>query len=389
MVPISYNVRSLAARRTTTAAAALGVGAVVFVFSSVLMLANGVERTLGRSGSDEVALVMRDGADAELSSGISEEDAAMVRAAPQVRQRSGGKADAASEVVAVLAMEKVGDAGFSNVQVRGVRDDVFSFRSTARIVEGRAARPGADEVVIGRAIAGRFEGVSFGQSFELRRNRPVKVVGVFEDGGSSYESEVWADIETTREAFGRQGLVSAVRVRLRSTSDFDAFRANIEGNRQLDLQVLREDEYYRDQSEGTALFIKVMGILIASLFSLAAMIGAMITMYSAVASRIREIGALRALGFSRFNILLSFLLEAVLLTLLGGLMGVLASLGMGLVEFSIVNFASWSEIVFRFEPTPSILMGSFFMAGALGILGGFLPAIRAARTPILEALRAA
>jgi putative ABC transport system permease protein len=389
MVPISYSIRSLAQRKSTTAAAAFGVAAVVAVFSGVLMLANSIERTLGRSGAEDVAIVLRDGADAELSSGIEVAQVAIIEAAPQVRSRGQGTPDSTGEVVAVLAVAKADGSGLSNMTIRGVPDDVFDFRSTARIVAGREARPGADEVVVGSAIAGRFVGVGLDETFELRRNRPVRVVGIFEDEGSSYESEVWSDLETAQDAFGRQGLVSSVRVRLRSAGDFDAYKDEIESNRQLGLQVLRETEYYEDQSEGTSAFITALGLVIAVLASFGAMIGAMITMYAAVANRAKEIGTLRALGFRRFQILTAFLIESMALSLFGGLLGVAASLALGFVKFSVVNFNSWSEVVFSFEPTPMILGVSLVTAAAMGVLGGFLPAVRAARTPILDALRGA
>ena len=389
MIPIAYNIRSLTSRKATSAAAAGGVAAVVFVFSSVLMLAKGVERALGRSGSPDIAIVLRDGSDAELTSGIDEPNVGLVIAAPQVRQREDGQPDGTGELVAVLHLERAGGEGTSNVQVRGVRGDVFAFRSTAQIVAGRRARPGADEVVVGKAIRGRFQGLDLGGSFELRRNRPVQVVGVFSDEGSSYESEVWADVDTARTAFGRQGIVSSVRVRLRSPADFEAFRSHIESNRRLGLMALRETEYYERQSEGTSMFITALGLVIAVLFSFAALIGAMITMYAAVANRSREIGTLRALGFRRRNILTSFVLESALLTLGGGVIGAVASLAMGFVKFSVLNFASWSEIVFRFEPTPGIVLTSLGFAVVMGLVGGFFPAVRAARLPILDALRAA
>lgn len=388
MVPISYNVRNLMVRKTTTAATALGIALVVFVFASVLMLSAGLERAMGRSGSPDVAIVLRAGSDAEASSGIELPAAGLVTASPEVATRAGNRPEAVGEVVGVLALDKAGEPGVSNVQVRGVPDDVFRFRPTARIVAGRAASPGSDEVVVGSAIRGRFRGVDLGQSFEIKKNRRVRVVGVFEDRGSSFESEVWADVDTVRSAFGREGLVSSVRVRLRSASQFDAFRRAIETNPQLGLTVKRETVYYEELAQGTTQFLTILGMMIAFFFSAGAMIGAMITMHASVAQRSREIGTLRALGFSRGSILASFLLEAVALSLLGGIVGAVASLAMGLVRFNLVNFATWSEIVFTFAPTPAILLASLVFASVMGLLGGFFPALRAARINILEALRA-
>jgi putative ABC transport system permease protein len=390
VIPIAYNLRNLAVRRTTTLAAAAGLGLVVFVFSSVLMLSNGIEHTLGRSGKEDVAIVIRKGSEGELASGIEDQQIGMILANREVARTPQGQPEGVGEVVVVVILQKLGatEGMSSNVQVRGVPDNALAFRKDVRIVEGRAAQPGTDEVIVGRAIAGRFKGVAIGQGFELRKNRPAKVVGVFEDGGSSYESEVWADVGVLRAAFGREATVSSVRVRLLSPGRLDAFRVAVESDPKLGMQVLRETDYYEKQSEGTSLFIKVMGIVIAVFFSIGAMIGAMITMHASIANRQREIGTLRALGFSRASILGSFLLESILLALFGGALGAAASLLMGLVHFSTMNFASFSEIVFSFEPTPGILARAMIAAGVMGLVGGFLPAVRAAQMSPIDAMRA-
>ncbi|MBK6534468.1 MAG: ABC transporter permease [Deltaproteobacteria bacterium] len=388
MVPVSYSVRNLMVRRTTTAATALGIGLVVFVFASVLMLGAGLQRAMGRSGSADVAIVLRAGSDAESSSGIELPAAGLVTASPEVRVRPDGRSDAVGEVVGVLALDRAGGEGMSNVQVRGVPDDVYRFRPSVHVVAGRAAAPGSDEVVVGAAIRGRFRGVDLGQSFEIKKNRRVRVVGVIEDRGSSFESEVWGDIDTVRAAFGREALVSSVRVGLRSAGQLDAFKRAIETNPQLGLTVKRESVYYEELAQGTTTFLTILGLMIAFFFSAGAMIGAMITMHASVAQRSREIGTLRALGFSRRSILASFLFESVVLSLAGGVVGALASLAMGLVRFNIVNFATWSEVVFTFVPTPSIVVSSLLFAALMGLLGGFFPAVRAARMNVLDALRA-
>lgn len=389
-IPLSYNFRSLRVRKTTTAATAGGIALVVFVFSAVSMLGNGITKTLGRSGSDDVAIVMSKGADAELSSNVDISAVGQIAGATQVRRRSDGTPDATSEIVGVIALDKIGTTGISNVTVRGVQADVFTFRSSAKLIDGRKAAPGGDEVVIGKAIRGRFKGVELGESFEIKKNRAVKVVGVFEDNGSSYESEVWGDIETVRVAFSRQGVVSSVRVRLQSASEgvLKAFRKSVEDSNVAG-QVENERAFYEKQSEGSSLFITIIGTFIAVLFSFGAMIGAMITMYSAVANRSREIGTLRALGFSRFAILMSFILESLLLSLIGGVVGASASFLLGFVHFSMINMTSWSEIVFSFEPTVGIVAGAMIFASVMGFVGGLFPAIRAARVNILTALRGA
>lgn len=388
MIPIQYNIRSLAVRKTTTLATALGVGLVVFVLSSSMMLAAGIKKTLAISGREDTAIVLRKGSDAELGSTIEAAEVNRILGAPGVRRDGKERPIGSGEVIVVAALEKLGtDGGVSNVQLRGVTEDVKALRPEVRIVAGVPARPGSDEVIVGKRIRGRFKGLDIGQSFELRKNRPAKVVGVFEANGSSYESEIWADLDTLRAAYARDGVVSSVRVRLTSPDAFDTFKASMEGDKAYGYMALREVAYFEKQSEGTSLFINVMGIFVSVCFSVGAMIGAMITMYAAVSNRQREIGTLRALGFSRTSILTSFLLESVLLSLLGGAAGAGASMAMGLVKFSMMNFASWSEIVFGFEPTPRILLTSLIFAGAMGLLGGFFPAVRAARVSPITAMR--
>ncbi len=389
MVPIAYNFRNLVVRKATTIATAGGLALVVFVFASASMLGEGIRRTLGRSAQPDVAVILRKGADAELSSSIDEEAVSLLKSKPEVARTGQGQPIGVGELLVVIILPKIGtEGGVSNVQVRGVPDDVFEFRKDARIVEGRPARPGTDEVVIGKGIRGRFEGLEMGRTFELRKNRPVTVVGVFEDGASSHESEVWADLHKVRAAFGRGGIVSAVRVRLTSPDRFDAYEQSIEQDRQLGLDVMRETTYYEKQSEALSLFVTGLGTVIAFFFAIGAMIGAMITMHASVAHRRREIGTLRALGFSRASILFSFLVESTLLALAGGAVGAAASLLMGFVRFSTMNFSSWSEIVFTFDPTPGTIVGSLIFAGVMGIVGGFLPALKAARLSPVQAMRA-
>ncbi len=386
MIPIRYNLRSLAVRKATTLATALGIALVVFVLAAALMLSAGIKRTLATSGSDDVAIVLRKGSDNELGSTIEDAQVGLVKSMPGVKVANNVPVGI-GEVIVVGAMEKLGANGVTNVQIRGVPDNVMAFRPSVHIVAGRAPHPGSDEVIVGQRIRGRFKGTDLDQSFEIKKNRPVKVVGAFEDGGSSYESEVWADLDTLKSSYGREGIVSSVRVRLESPAKFDAFQAAVEADKRLGLQAQRELKYYEKQSEGTSLFIGVVGWLIAFFFSIGAMIGATITMYGAVANRQREIGTLRALGFSRWSILVSFILESLVLAIGGGLVGIAASLGMGTVRFSMMNFASWSEIVFTFDPTPTILITAFCAAGGMGFLGGFFPAVRASRVSPIAAMR--
>ncbi len=387
-IPLSYNLRSLFVRRATTIATALGIGLVVFVLSSALMLGQGIRNTLVSNGSGNRAIVLRKGSDNEMASGIDSNVVGLLLAAPGVKRGADAQALGTADVVVVASLDKLGKEGMvSNILVRGVQPAAFQVRPEVRIVEGRPAQAGTDEVIVGQGIRGRFLGTELGHSFELKKNRPVKVVGIFESGGSSLESEVWADIDTVRASFGRGSSSSSVTVTLDSPAAYDGFAAYVENDKQLGLQPMRETVYYDKQSENTSLFITILGVVVAFLFSIGAMIGAMITMYGAVSQRSKEVGTLRALGFSRGSVLLSFLFESSVLALVGGVVGGLASMMMSAVKFSMVNFATWQEISFSFDPSPAIVLGSIAMGGVMGIVGGFFPAVHAARLSPIEAMR--
>ena len=388
MIPIRYNVRSLVVRKANSLATAFGIALVAFVLASSLMLAAGIRKTLGSGGKPDNAIVLRVGSETELGSVVDQASVSVVLAMPGIRSDERGQPLAVAEVVAIAAMEKTGGDGVTSLAIRGVSEDVTRFRPEVRLVAGRAPRAGTNEAMVGARMRGRITGLELGQSFELKKSRPVAIVGVFEADGSAYESEVWVDRDVLLQAFGRQGIVSSVRVRLDSPSTFAPFRAGVEGDKRLGLEVLRETDFYDKQSEGSSTFVAALGIGVAFFFAVGAMIGATITMHAAVANRRREIGTLRALGFSRTSILTSFLLESVLLASLGGAVGAAASVAMGLVHFSMVNATSWSEVVFSFDPTPRVIGVALAFACGMGIVGGFLPAVRAARTSPLTALRA-
>jgi putative ABC transport system permease protein len=387
MIPLKYNVRSLAVRKTTTISTALGIALVVLVLAGSMMFTQGIKKTMGASGKPENAVVLRMGSDAELGSVIDEASVPLIMAAPGVKQDEKGQPLGVAEIVVVGAMEKLGTTGVTNVAIRGVGDDPMKFRPEVHLVAGRPPRPGTDEAIVGARIRGRIRGVDLDQTFDIKKNRPVKVVGVFEADGSAYESEVWCDRELVRQAYGRLGVVSSVRVHLDSPSKFEAFRAGIENDKRLGLQALREPAFYEKQSEGAAILFGALGGVVSFFFAVGAMIGAMITMYAAVANRQREIGTLRALGFSQGSVLVSFLLEAIILAIIGGAVGLAASMSLTFVHPSLVNFSSWSEIVFSFDPTPKILGLALLFAGVMGLVGGFFPAVRAARTSPLKAIR--
>jgi putative ABC transport system permease protein len=386
MIPIAYNLRNLRVRRSTTAAAALGLGLVVLVFALVMMIANGLRAAMQRAADPDVAIVLRKGASVEMMSWIDEANIGMIAAGPGVAHTAKGQVASVVELVVLLLLDNV-RGELSHVTVRGVPDDVMAFRPTVTMLEGRAAQPGTDEVIVGKAIRSGFKGLGLGETFELRKNRPMKVVGVFEDHGSAFESEIWGDRSVIQSAFGRDGIVSSVRVRLESPDDFDRFKASIEANRQLNVSTMRDSEFYAKASRGTALLVSVTGFLIAILFSIGAVIGAMITMHEAVAQRQREIGTLRALGFSRRQVLASFFVESIALALIGGIIGIAASLLMSLKRMTMMNFATGSDLSFKFESTPQILVTALVIASVMGILGGLFPAVRAARMNPIQAMR--
>jgi putative ABC transport system permease protein len=388
VIPLSYNVRSLLVRKTTTIATALGVGLVVFVLAAAFMLGTGITKTMVGAGRRDNAIVLRKGSDTELASSLEVNTLSMIAGAPGVKRSASGASLVSGEVVLVIAQEKLGtDGQIANVLVRGVPPVALEVRPEVHVVAGRPPRPGTDEVMIGQGLRGKYQGMDLEQSFELKKNRPVKVVGVFESGGSSFESEVWADVDTARSSFGREGLVSSATVRLESPSKFDAFKATMESDKRLGLETLTEAGYYEKQSSQTSLFIKITGAIMVFFISLGAMVGALITMQAAVSQRQREIGTLRALGFSRFAILTSFLLESTVLALGGGVLGVLGALCMTFVKLSMMNFATWQEVSFSFDPNPKVLLASLFFGALMGVLGGFFPALRAARVSPIEAMR--
>ncbi len=386
MVPVSYNVRSLFVRRITTLVTAGGIALVVFVFAAALMLGEGINHAMEVTGRPDNVVVLRKGSDNELSSGLDMETIAKLRAHPQVSQAAGG--GAIGEMLQVIMAEHDDGSGeVSNVTIRGMPADGLAFRPEVHIIEGRAPKAGTNEVIIGKGIAGRFKNFDVGGTIELRHNRPLAVVGVFDANGAAYDSEVWCDLDVMGQDLGRHGNVSSVRVRLNSASDFDAYRAEIEGSKEYAAKVMREGDYYKAQSQQVGGFLKGLGLVFAIMFSVAAMIGAAITMNGAVAHRSREIGTLRALGFSKLSILSSFVLEALMLAIAGGVIGSVAVLALSFVTFPVINFQTFSEIVIGFHATPAVFVKALVFSGVMGLAGGLIPAIRASMVSPVEAMR--
>jgi putative ABC transport system permease protein len=381
MIPVSHALKNLVVRRSKSAAAVLGMALAVFLLASVLMLVNGIQQATANTGRPNRAIVLARGAIAELYSFIDKRHADLVLSDPNVER-------GVVELVTLLAMSKDGGDVPTNVPLRGVSDDVMSFRSEVRIVEGRPLQAGVDEVIIGKKLRGRFPEMELGETIQLAHNRPAKVVGIFEANGSMLESEIWCGIHVLGSAFNRDHEVSTITVELKSADAFAAFEKAVEENRQFGFEAVAEPEFIASQSQGSAAFISGLGILITLFFGIAAIIGAMNTMYASVDDRSREIGVLRALGFSKLAILISFLIESTLLASAGGALGAAMALATQGASFTTLNLMSWSEVTFSFTPSPAIVLGAVVAAVVMGLVGGFLPAIRAARISPLAAIRA-
>jgi len=386
-IPLKYILRSSVSRRLTTVITILGVALVVFVFSAVLMMANGVQKTLRSTGSDDNLIVVRKAALSEIMSIIDREAAGIMVNLPQVMRFPDGTPMSSKEVVVIINLNKLGSAGISNVTVRGVEEAAFQLRPQVRIVEGRTFRWGSREVIAGAGITHRFAGAQIGEKVKFGGDFWT-VVGIFDSEGSGFDSELWGDLDQIADAFKRSSL-STVTLRLKNPDDFSEVASAFESDNRLQYFVpKREKRFFEEQSEMMAKFIRILGIFITVIFSTGATIGAMITMYGAVANRTVEIGTLRALGFFRRSILLAFLIESLALSLGGGLLGLgIASL-LQFFTISTLNFGSFSELAFSFAISPGIVAISLGFSLLMGLIGGFLPAIGAARLNIVQALRA-
>jgi len=386
-IPFSYIVRNVAARRLTTALTAGGMALVVYVFATVLMLAAGLKATLVATGQDDNVVVIRRGAQSEVQSGVDRTQAGVVESLPDIAIGEDGRKLISKEPVVLINQAKRGSNKSSNVVIRGVTPSGLELRPQVRLVEGRMFRTGTSEIITGRAIAEGFQGAGVGETLRFA-SRDWTVVGVFDAGRTGFDSEIWGDAEQMLQAFRRLGF-SALIFRLADGGSFDAVKTTIESDPRLTLEAKRETRFYADQSESLAKFISYLGTTISVIFSIGAIIGAMITMYASVASRTAEIGTLRALGFPRTAILVAFLVEALTLGLLGGIIGLAAASFMQALSISTMNFQTFAEIAFSFRMTPGIVAASLAFALAMGFVGGFLPAARAARMRIVDALRAA
>jgi putative ABC transport system permease protein len=387
MLLFYYSYRNLLVRRLTTLLTAGGMGLVIFVFATVLMLADGFQHTLITSGSPENAVFIRRSAETEVQSSIERGDAAILESFPQVTVDKDQRRLAAREVVVLITLPKREGGSSSNVQVRGVTHGVsLELRPQVKIIAGREFIAGSSEILIGRNIAKKFRIAGLGGTIKFG-GRTWVVAGIMDSAGTAFDSEIWGDVDTVMGAFKRAAY-SSVIIRMKHPSDLRELKDAVIKDPRLVEEPRREDEYYEAQSELMARFIRILGISLTMIFSLGAITGSMITMYAAVAARTSEIGTLRALGFRRLFILFAFLAEAVFLSLLGAVIGLAAASFMNRLTISTMNWTTFSELTFRFLLNRGIIVSSVIFAVVMGITGGALPSIRAARMNIVEALRA-
>lgn len=385
-IPISYNIRNVFQRPVSTLTTALGVGLTVSIFIGALALASGFQAALIKSGSNNNAMALRKGADSEISSGITRDQASILRALPDVAFGRDGRPLVSADLVVVTNKPRLGQPGSSNLTVRGIDPASLALRPQIKITAGRMFQPGSDEVMVGERISKRFANCGIGDRIRFQQ-RDFSVVGHFTADGASFESEIWGDNAVLMPALQRDNVFQSVTFRLTDPKRFEALEKQLEADPRLGIQLRRESEFYSSQSELLGNIIRFMGVFITAIMAVGAVFGAMNTMYAAVGSRTREIATLLVLGFTPVSVMLSFMIESVILALFGGLIGCLLVLPINGIVTSTTNFSSFSELAFAFRVTPPALVAGLVFAGLMGLVGGFLPSLRAARQPLATSLR--
>ncbi len=384
-IPLSYNVRSVIGRPWSTLATAFGIGMVVAILVLALALASGFQAAVVSTGSPNNVIVLRKGADSELSSGVGRDAANIIKSLPDVALGADGSPLASPEMLVVINQERKEGKGSSNVTIRGVDREGLALRSGIKIYDGRDVAPGAAELIAGKRIADRFEGFGIGQQVRLEQ-RMFTVVGHFSAGGSGFESEVWGQnavfMPVLREDF------QSVTFRMKDPARFAAIKRELEADPRLGVQVKRESDYYTDLAGPLATTMRVLGVFIVLIMAVGALFAAMNTMFASIGSRSREIATMLTLGFGKGAILVAFMVESILIALLGGVIGCLLALPINGTATSTTNFSTFSEIAFAFAITPAALLTGMIFALLLGIVGGLLPAWKASRQPLAAAMRA-
>jgi putative ABC transport system permease protein len=380
------NLRSIPERKGAALAAAVGIAGVVAVFVGVLSIAEGFRAAMKATGAQDIALVLRDSADSEMSSGLDREETRLIFDAPGVARNADGPI-ASAELFVIIDLPKRSTGTDANVPFRGVGKSALAVRNDIKIIEGRKWEPGHNEVIVGTGAARAFAGLDLGKKIRIGQN-DWEIVGIFAGGGGTVESEIWTDAAVLQPAYHRGDSFQSVYARLASPAAFDQFKDALTTNPQLKVKVVRQADFLADQSTALTKFIRTIGFFIAAMMALGAMFGALNTMYSAVSARTREIATLRALGFGSGPVVVSIMLESLALALAGGIVGATAAyLAFNNFHTSTMNWQTFSQIAFAFKVTPSLLAQGVGWAVIIGLIGGLFPAIRAARLPLAAALR--
>jgi len=385
-IPIIYNIRSIKARWTSTIVAVVGIAGTVGVFIAMLSLARGFKATLVSSGSADNALITRAGATSEMTSGLAVDTVKIIQDAPGIARAAGGPL-LTSEAVLMAPIPLISTGTDANVELRGVSPNVLEIRRNVKIVEGRMFQPGLTELIVGKNARSTYSGLTLGSTIGLGTLR-WQVVGIFDAGGSSFDSEVWGDAHLLNSAYKRPDSISqSVTAHLTSPEALQQLKDSLTTDPRLNVDVTREIDYYAKQSTRMTTLITILGGFVAAIMAIGAVFGALNTMYSAVAERGREIATMRALGFGAAAVVISFSIEALLISLVGGGIGCLAVLPVNGLTTSTMNFQTFSNLAFAFKITPELLAKGVVFALSMGLIGGLLPAVRAARLPVATALR--
>lgn len=386
-IPLSYNARSLMQRPVSTALTALGIALVVAVFIGMLALANGFRTALTRTGSSQNVLILRRGADSELSSGLDREAASILSSSPHIATGADGRPLFSPEVYVIIPLPRKGadTSAVANVVVRGISPAAWAVRTNVRVEQGRKPESGKAEVCVGKKMADRFNHTAVGETIRFA-GRNWTVVCRFSAGGSAFESEIWGENEQFMPVFRGQAFQS-VTFRLKDPAAFEEAKRTLEADRRLTVDVHRESDFYTEQSQLLGRILQILALVITSIMAIGAIFGAINTMYAAVASRGREIAVLLTLGFHPRSVLASFLAESALIAIVGGVIGALLALPINGLVTSTTNWASFSEIAFSFRVSPALLLAGLIFAVVMGLIGGFFPARRAAKMPVVQALR--
>jgi putative ABC transport system permease protein len=386
-IPVSYNVRSIAARWKTAIVSILGIAGTVGVFVAMLAMARGFQATLIASGSSSNSIIRRAGSSSEMDSGIGLDQARVIADASQVAQNAQGIPLSSGEIVVIGAFQLIKSGTDANTQIRGMTPLVLEVRPTVTVVDGRFFKPGLAELVVGSNAVQTYRGLKLGSTVAFG-GQDWKVVGIFDAGGSAFDSEIWCDYTVLAQTFDRPAnYFSSITARLNSPTDFDAFKDALTSDPRLTVMVEREAEYYERQSQTVSQLIRTLGFLVAFVMAIGAVFGALNTMYSAVAARAREIATMRALGFGGGSVILSFMIESLLISLIGGVLGCIVVLPLNGFTAGTMNWQTFSHLAFAFRVTPGLLVAGIIFALLMGLVGGVLPAVRAARLKVAHALR--